>query len=357
MPKIKFIKVWSADLGNTKPYTIAFKTVDVVRNAFVEITLDNGINGIGSGNPSEYVVGENLAQCLEALQDHNLEFLIGREIREFHQLTFEVWQTFPKNPSARAALDIALHDVFTQYLGVPLVRFLGQKIKTLPTSNTIGIKNAEETVKEAADYLKQGFKVLKIKLGKDLAEDIERLVKLRESFGNNVIIRIDANQGYSVKQTIDFYHQTKKLNIELIEQPLPAKAVKEMKSLPEEIKNKIAADESLITPQDAMELIKPPLASGIFNIKLMKCGGVSQGLKIADIALYEGVDLFWGCNDESIVSITAALHAAFSCSNTKYIDLDGSLDLGKDVVKDGFILKDGYMYCSEKPGLGVERIR
>ncbi len=357
MPKIKFIKVWNADLGNTKPYTIAFKTVDVVRNAFVEITLDNGINGIGSGNPSEYVVGENLAQCLEALQDHNLEFLIGREIREFHQLTFEVWQTFPKNPSARAALDIALHDVFTQYLGVPLVRFLGQKIKTLPTSNTIGIKNAEETVKEAADYLKQGFKVLKIKLGKDLAEDIERLVKLRESFGNNVIIRIDANQGYSVKQTIDFYHQTKKLNIELIEQPLPAKAVKEMKSLPEEIKNKIAADESLITPQDAMELIKPPLASGIFNIKLMKCGGVSQGLKIADIALYEGVDLFWGCNDESIVSITAALHAAFSCSNTKYIDLDGSLDLGKDVVKDGFILKDGYMYCSEKPGLGVERIR
>lgn len=357
MPKIKFIKVWSADLGNTKPYTIAFKTVDVVRNAFVEITLDNGINGIGSGNPSEYVVGENLAQCLEALQDHNLEFLIGREIREFHQLTFEVWQTFPKNPSARAALDIALHDVFTQYLGVPLVRFLGQKIKTLPTSNTIGIKNAEETVKEAADYLKQGFKVLKIKLGKDLAEDIERLVKLRESIGNNVIIRIDANQGYSVKQTIDFYHQTKKLNIELIEQPLPARAVKEMKSLPDEIKNKIAADESLITPQDAMELIKPPLASGIFNIKLMKCGGVSQGLKIADIALYEGVDLFWGCNDESIVSITAALHAAFSCSNTKYIDLDGSLDLGKDVVKDGFILKDGYMYCSEKPGLGVERIR
>lgn len=357
MPKIKDIKVWSADLGNTKPYTIAFKTVDEVRNAFVEITLDNGIKGIGSGNPSEYVVGENITQCLDALQDHNLEFLIGREIREFHQLTFEVWQTFPKNPSARAALDIALHDVFTKYLDIPLVRFLGQKIKTLPTSNTIGIKNAEETIKEAADYLKQGFKILKVKLGKDLAEDIERLVKLRENFGNNVVIRIDANQGYSVEQTIDFYHQTKRLNIELIEQPLPAKAVAEMKSLPDEIKSKIAADESLITPKDAMELIKPPRASGIFNIKLMKCGGISQGLKIADIVLYEGVDLFWGCNDESIVSITAALHAAFSCSSTKYIDLDGSLDLGNDVVKDGFILKDGYMYCSDKPGLGVERIR
>jgi L-alanine-DL-glutamate epimerase-like enolase superfamily enzyme len=86
----------------------------------------------------------------------------------------------------------------------------------------------------------------------------------------------------------------------------------------------------------------------------MKCGGVSQGLKIADIALQGSVDLFWGCNDESAVSITAALHAAFACINTKYIDLDGSLDLGKDVVTGGFILKDGYMSCSEKPGLGLE---
>jgi L-alanine-DL-glutamate epimerase-like enolase superfamily enzyme len=102
--------------------------------------------------------------------------------------------------------------------------------------------------------------------------------------------------------------------------------------------------------------VKPPSASGIFNIKLMKCGGVNQGLKIADIALQSGVELFWGCNDESIVSITAALHAAFACSNTKYIDLDGSLDLGRDEVTGGFILKDGVMYCSDKPGLGLERI-
>jgi L-alanine-DL-glutamate epimerase-like enolase superfamily enzyme len=357
MAKIKEIKVWDADLGNTKPYTIAFKTVDQVRNAFVEIKLDNGVRGIGSGNPSQYVVGESFSQCLQALQEKNLDFLINRDIREFHQLAFEVWKTFPKNPSARAALDIALHDVFTKYLGLPLVRFLGQKIKSLPTSNTIGIKNVEETLKEAAVFIQQGFKILKVKLGKDLKEDIERLVKLREKFGNDVVIRIDANQGYSVDQTLDFYRKTTPLKLELIEQPLPAKAVAEMKSLPDEIRKIIAADESLISARDAMNLVKPPLAAGIFNIKLMKCGGISQGLKIADVALHEGVDLFWGCNDESIVSITAALHAAFSCPHTKYIDLDGSLDLGEDVVKGGFILEDGYMYCSDKPGLGVERIR
>jgi L-Ala-D/L-Glu epimerase len=354
--KIKSIRTWSADLGNTKPYTIAFKTIDEVLNAFVEIELENGTTGIGAANPSEYVTGENFDQCKAALEEKNIQFLVGRDICEIHQLTFEVWQKLPVNPAARAALDIALYDAFTKFLGVPLVKYLGQKIYSLPTSNTIGIKNVEETLKEAQEYGERGFKVLKVKLGKDLSEDIERIVKLREKFGNKFVIRIDANQGYDSAKTIEFYNKTKHLDVELIEQPLPAKAIDEMKKLSDEIRKAIAADESLLTAKSAMELVKPPCATGIFNIKLMKCGGISQGLKIADIGLHEGVDLFWGCNDESIVSITAALHLAFSCSNTKYIDLDGSLDLARDVVKGGFILKDGIMTCSDKPGLGVERI-
>lgn len=354
--RIKDITVWKADLENTKPYTIAFKTVDEVLNSFVEITLENGVTGIGSGNPSEYVTGESFEHCMLALSEKNIEFLIGRDIREINQLAFEVWQKLPANPAARASLDIALYDAFTKYLGVPLVKYLGQKIHSLPTSNTIGIKNVEETLKEAKEYGDRGFKVLKVKLGKDLTEDIERMVKLREQFGNKFVIRIDANQGYTTQQTIEFYHKTKHLNIELIEQPLPAKEVSEMKQLPQEIRTILAADESLITSKNALELVTPPVAAGIFNIKLMKCGGVSQALKIADVAQSAGIDLFWGCNDEGIVSITAALHAAFACANTKYIDLDGSLDLGRDEVKGGFILKDGIMYCSDKPGLGVERI-
>ena len=354
--KIKSIKSWSADLGNTKPYTIAFKTIDEVLNAFVEIELENGTTGIGAGNPSEYVTGESFEQCEAALKEPNISFLVGRDIREIHQLTFEVWQKFPGNPAARAALDIALYDAFTKFLGIPLVKYLGQKIHSLPTSNTIGIKNVEETLKEAQEYGDRGFKVLKVKLGKDLSEDIERIAKLREKFGKKFTIRIDANQGYDVAKTIEFYNKTKQLDVELIEQPLPAKAVDEMRKLPEEIRKILAADESLLTPKSALELVKPPLATGIFNIKFMKCGGISQGLKIADIGLHEGVDLFWGCNDESIISITAALHTAFACSNTKYIDLDGSLDLARDIVKGGFILKDGVMHCSDKPGLGVERV-
>lgn len=354
--QISKITVWKADLGNTKPYTIAFKTVDEVLNAFVEITLSNGVTGIGAANPSEYVTGENLQQTLSSLTEANLEFLKGRDIREINQLLFEVTMKFPKTPAARAALDIALHDAFTKYLGIPLVKYLGQKITSMPTSNTIGIKNVEETLKETDEYIKKGFKAIKVKIGKDLEEDIERLVKMREKHGKKMAIRIDANQGYTAAQTVEFYNRTKSLDIELIEQPLKAKAVAEMRQLPEPVRNVIAADESLLSPKDALELVKPPRAVGIFNIKLMKCGGIGQALQIANIGLQEGLDLFWGCNDESIISITAGLHVAFACPNTKYIDLDGSLDLAKDVVRGGFILEDGIMRCSDKPGLGVERI-
>jgi L-alanine-DL-glutamate epimerase-like enolase superfamily enzyme len=350
--KIKSIKSWSVDLGNTKPYTIAFKTVDEVKNAFVEITLENGVTGIGAGNPSEYVTGESFEQCEKALNENNLDFLTGRDIREINQLLYEVLVRFPKNPAARAALDIALHDAFTKHLNIPLVKYLGQKIKSMPTSNTIGIKSVEETIKEAQEYGERGFTVLKVKLGKDLDEDVERLVKLREKFGKKFVIRIDANQGYTVDQTKEFVKRTSALDVELIEQPLPAKS--DLRALPEDIRKRVAADEALLSPADALALATAPAAAGIFNIKLMKCGGVREALRIADIGALQNIELFWGCNDESIVSITAALHAAFSCAHTKYIDLDGSLDLARDVVKGGFILKDGVMYCSDKPGLGVE---
>ncbi len=355
--RIRYIRAFRQNLDLTRPYTIAFKTVSTVENCFVEIEADNGMCGIGSGNPSKLVVGESLDDMWQAIQPEALAWIIGRDIREIGSLCREVQGRFPQNPGARAALDIALHDLFSQYLGIPLAAFLGKSIQSLPTSITIGIKGVAETLEEADEYLSRGFTILKVKLGKSLEEDLERLVRLRERFGYNVLIRVDANQGYSVDDLMVFSIQAAKLQLELIEQPLPASAVAEMKKLPGEIKKTIAADESLISPADAFRLASPPAAGGIFNIKLMKCGGITPALEIAAIARQAHIDLMWGCNDESIVSITAALHAALSCPNTRYLDLDGSLDLAKDVVTGGFILKDGMLSLSGEPGLGMKRIQ
>jgi L-alanine-DL-glutamate epimerase-like enolase superfamily enzyme len=359
MPKIKNIKVQKVDLKLTRPYTIAFKTVDHVENAIVTMELDNGLVGRGAGNPSEQVVGETLDNALDALdqafggKSRGWQGLIGREIEDIDVLCEEIQNHLKYSPAARTALEGALYDAFSQWKEVPLVSLLGQKIEYLPTSITIGIKDVLSTLDEASEYFGRGFRYIKVKLGNYLEEDIERIVKLREKFGDRVKIRIDANQGYNVQEVKQFFDQTASCNLELIEQPLPAEQIEEMRSLPAEIRQVLAADESLIGPEDAANIIGETNACEIFNIKLMKCGGITQALEISRLAEGAGIDLMWGCNDESIISISAALHTALSCKQTRYLDLDGSLDLAKDVVAGGFILENGEMRVNGLPGLGL----
>ena len=115
-------------------------------------------------------------------------------------------------------------------------------------------------------------------------------------------------------------------------------------------------DEDLLTVYDALALIEEPLPYGMWNIKLMKSGGVTGGKAIADIGQLRRIPLMWGCMDESIVSISAALHIALSSAKTKYLDLDGSFDLARDIVSGGFMLKDGKLIPTMEPGLGVNYI-
>lgn len=354
--KIKEINVRKENLQLTRPYTIAYKTVDSVDNCIVEIVTDSGLYGLGAANPSKQVVGDDTDDTVAALSGDSLSWLYGRDIREVFQLCFEVQEKFHGHAGACAALDIALHDVFAKHLQLPLVKFLGQKHQALPTSITIGIKGVEDTLIEAKEYVGKGFKIIKVKTGKSLQEDIERLRKLKEAFKSDILIRVDANQGYTRFQLEDFYHTTISMDLELVEQPLAADAIEDYRKLPTVVKKMVAMDESLISPKSALWLASRPAASCIFNIKLMKCGGIGPAKEIAIIAKNADIDLMWGCNDESVISIAAALHAAFSCSNTKYVDLDGSFDLAKDVASGGFILKDGMMSVTDKPGLGVEKI-
>ena len=353
--KISSITIRRENLDLVRPYTIAYKTVSSVENLFVQIHLENGLVGWGATNPSKYVVGEDLGDTAKALTQDAVEPFIGRDIREFYSLLEDMHRHFAKHVGVRIALDIALHDAFTQYLGVPLAKFLGQAHTHFATSITIGIKSIEEALAEAEEYVGRGFQILKVKLGNNLEEDLERLHRLREKWPN-IGIRVDANQGYSVEDVHEFHEKTQSLKLELVEQPLPADQVEAMRNLPQAIREQIAADESLVTPQDAWNLATPSPACGIFNIKLMKCGGIYHGQQIAEIARHARIYLMWGCNDESIVSISAALHLALASSQTRYIDLDGSLDLARDLVSGGFVLENGEMRISDKPGLGLEKI-
>ena len=353
--KIVAVRSYLKNMALTKPYTIAYSTFTDVRLAFLEIELANGMIGYGSGSPAEEVVGETTETTLLNLQSEFVAKLVGRDIRHFQQIIFEANSHFNHLPGTQATIDIALHDAFGKYLGIAVVDFYGQKVNALATSVTIGIKNVQETLEEAAGYKKLGFKILKVKTGLNVEEDIERVLQLRSTYGTDFKIRVDANQGYNLKELKTFIKATQGQGLELIEQPMPVGVEEELLLLEENERAILTGDESLKDATAALQLaINKPF--GIYNIKLMKCGGLVGAKEIATIAQHGNIDLFWGCNDESIISITAALHVAYSCPNTKYIDLDGSLDLAEDLVRGGFAIKDGYMNINNGPGFGFDII-
>ena len=351
--KIKDIRAYQKDLGTNRPYSISYKTVTEVKNTFVEIELENGMIGIGTCNPSEKVVGENVDQAFERLIDFDFSYLRGKRINEFESLVRQTKEKLHSWPGSHAAVDIALYDVFTQYLDISLGAFFGVAHKSLPTSVTIGIKNVEETLAEATEYREAGFRNIKVKTGLSAEEDAERIIKIHEKYPDT-ILRVDANQGYAPNDLELFVAKTKGIDLELIEQPFPVdRFAEDSKGLNSEVSKFLVADESCRNPEDALYLLKEVPNCPIYNIKLMKSGGLFQASKIADITTLSGVDLMWGCNDESAVSITAAMHLAFSYPHTKYIDLDGSLDLKEDIVAPGFVIEEGVMRPKGGSGLGV----
>lgn len=354
--KITQVKSWKENLELTRPYTIAYRTIDHVENVFLYIELENGLAGIGAGSPAEFVTGESVSDSIDAIDDYAQDLLAGQDIRHFQALIREAARLMPDSPAALACVDIALHDAFARYLGVPLVDFLGRAHHRLPTSITIGIQSLDNTLREAAEFIRAGFRVIKLKTGKSVEEDIETVSRLRETVGPDIHIRVDANQGYSAADLRRFAAATQSQSVEFYEQPLPPKHLETILSLPDSLRRRCAADEDLHGPADAVRMAAPPQPYGIYNIKLMKCGGIAAARQIAAVAEHSGLQLMWGCNDESIVSITAALHAALASPATRYLDLDGSFDLARDVVDGGFILKDGYLFTGGAPGLGVRLI-
>lgn len=355
--KIVAVRAWQENLPLTKPYTIAYHTTSHATIVFLEVELANGMVGLGAASPFEEVVGETPAQTFTNLQSAELlDLLQGKDIRHFQQLIKIADQLFPHLPGTLAAIDLALHDAFCKWLDISVLDFYGKQQEPLLTSITIGIKSIPDMLADAKDYYAQGFRILKIKTGIDVEADIESVTRLQETFAGKIRIRVDANQGYDLIALQQFLTATEHLGLELIEQPLPSGQEQTLRSLPPAARKILVADESLLDANTAIHLAQDRQPYGVFNIKLMKCGGIMGARRIATIAEASGIELFWGCNDESIVSIAAALQIAYACSNTRYLDLDGSFDLSRDLVSGGFTVKEGYLYPVSQPGLGLHRL-
>jgi len=353
--KIIAVEAYPIALTLKEPYTIAYDTISSVVNVLLRVETDQKIIGYGCAAPDQHVTGETPETILKAMNDVVEPVLKGGDPLRPALLLEQLQAQMASQPTALAAVDMALHDTLGKASGLPLWKLLGGFRDRIITSITIGILPEQETIEHAKRYVAQGFKSLKLKGGLEVENDIVRVIKVREAVGRAIELRFDANQGFTVAQALHFIEKTRRAGLALIEQPTPKDQPQLLGEVSRRATVPIMADESLVTPGDAFRLAQNELVA-MMNIKLMKAGGIAAAMEIDSVARSAGLPVMVGCMDEAALAIAAGLHFALARPNVKYADLDGHFDLIDDPTDGAVILRDGVLYPSDRPGLGIDRI-
>lgn len=351
--RIKDVEIYAFDIPLVEPFKVSLGVITAANNVLVRVITDSGLIGLGEASPYAPITGDT--------QDTNL--LIARNIREIikgknplavDSLITGIGHIVHSNPSIVAAFDMALMDILGKAAGIPLFRLLGGDEGTLETDITVGIDTPEKMAASAQKYVAQGYKHIKLKVGISPDIDVARVKAVREAIGNDVYLKIDANQGWNVPQAIDTLRKMEPYKILFAEQPVVAWDIDGMRTVRIASPVPICADESLFWPQDAIKLIKAE-ACDYFNIKLMKAGGMVNSVRIAHIADAANITCMVGCMMETRLGLTASAHVVASQRNIKFADLDGNSLHTVDPVVGGFTLsKSGLITLPEAPGLGAD---
>jgi L-alanine-DL-glutamate epimerase-like enolase superfamily enzyme len=325
------------DFKLSTPFRIAREVQYVSPNVIVQVT-HNDYTGIGEASPAEYYgeSQETVLACI-ALFAGNL----GNDPFEIEDLHHRLDKIIRLHPSAKAAVDMAVYDIMGKMLGVPVYKLLGASAKRTPhTSFTIGIDTPSQMAKKA--LLAKEYPILKIKVG--TRHDLDIIKAIRDV--SNAVLRVDANAGWTPKEAIKNIEALSHYNIEFVEQPVAARDFKGLKMVHDYSPLPIIADESCVTVEDI-----PMVADCVdgINIKLMKCGGILEALKMIHVARAHNLRIMLGCMIESSLAITAAAHLT---PLVDYADLDGHLLIDNDAYE-GVKVENGKLILPERPGLGV----
>ncbi len=357
------MKIANIRLGMLRvPLKTAFKTalrsVHAVEDVVVMIDTDDGRVGYGAAPATAVITGDTHGSIIAAIRGPIAPGLIGEDIADLNHLTQRVQAALAKNSSAKAAVEIALYDLWAQRFGAPLYQLLGGGNPLLHTDITISIDSVEKMVADSAAAVARGFVALKIKLGKDIDLDIQRVKAIHAAVAGRARLRLDANQGWTAKQTVFALHTLERAGVvlELIEQPVPASDLAGLQYVTERVNTPVMADESAYAPLDVIEIIQRR-AADIINIKLMKSGGISNAIRIADIAQLHGVECMMGCMLEGSIGVAAAAHLAVAKAQViTRIDLDVPSLCLHDPVRCGVDFNDAQISIGNAPGLGVSGI-
>ncbi|MBF0276588.1 MAG: dipeptide epimerase [SAR324 cluster bacterium] len=349
--KITDIKVYKFDIPLKEIFQIATMSLSNANNVLIKIETSKGIDGWGEAASFHALVGETQLINFAAAKEIR-EILVGRNPLEIESNVQLMDSYLPHNTTIKSAIDMALYDIAAKCAGMPLYAFLGGKKREIETDMTIGICDPGEAGEKALAILSMGFRMIKIKLGLNYNDDFLRLKNIRDAVGEEIILRVDANQGWdrmTAKKSLDAFSQ---FDIEFCEQPCRASDNNGMKYVSENTNIPIMADESLFSPFNALHLIKEDVAP-YFNIKLSKSGGIHNAIKISHLAEAGGILSMVGCMSESRLGLTAAAHFSLSNESIKFFDLDSYLEHSENPVVGGMEIKNGFVQMPDEPGIGA----
>jgi L-alanine-DL-glutamate epimerase-like enolase superfamily enzyme len=352
--KISKVFVEPVNVALDEPFRIAIGTKYSIENALVTVVLENGIEGYGEAAPLEPINGENQATVLATL-DSCIEFIKDKEINDYRSISAILRSVFWAQVTARCAIEMALLDAWAKVLDIPLYQYFGGAGNRVETDYTIDIVPPETAKANAIRLAEAGYTMLKTKVGKNLNDDIDRLLAIREG-APGCGITIDANQGYSPCEAVHFTEELEKNNIRplLFEQPVSRYDLQGMRFVKDHTSIPVAADESVFTSADAINVVRTGCADFI-NIKLMK-SGIIEAMDIAAIARSANIKLMIGCMLETKLALGCSVHFAAGMGCFSHVDLDPHIEPGKEPFTGGpDYSAPFYTLSPDLPGIGCSK--
>jgi L-Ala-D/L-Glu epimerase len=335
------------------PFTIATGTMHFAQNIFIRMHTDAGFYGVGECSAFPMIVGETQATCFEMAKDF-ASIWKGKPVFPIEERMMDLHHFTAFNATIKSAFDMCLYDISAKEKKLPLYEFLGGKKKKMETDLTIGIDSPEKMAEKAIAFTKMGVSMIKIKLGKNGAEDIERIKRIRLAVGEKTILRIDANQGWDFETAVQVLQESGKYNIEFCEQPMKSHYDEKLAELRKLSPIKIMADESVFDHFDALRIIRSN-ACDYINIKMAKSGGILEAIQINSVCTENNIPCMIGGMLESRVALSAFAHFALAHDNIIFYDMDTCM-LGHQVdpVTGGVKFNRYFVEVPDEPGIGAD---
>jgi len=347
--RVEMMEFLPVTLQRKETFAIARSSSSISEVVFLAVHSGRRV-GHGCAAPTS-VTRENVHSVLNTLQSF-ARSLPGVEFDKPYQLQERMDKLAANQPSARAALEMALFDLAAQAAGVPLYAYLGGRRDRMLTDMTIGIMDTDPAVERARRWVDVGFRALKIKVGRDWKADVKRVKSVRDAVGKDVELRVDGNQGYSWSDALSFARNARNEGVVFFEQPVSVDDWEGMRALTESSPIPIMADEMVLTAEDVKKLRWANAARAV-NMKLMKHGGILRSMEVNTLCESAGYATMVGCMGEPQLSVAAGLHFALSQKSVHWLDLDSHFKFSSDPTS-GLRFDKGELVAPSKPGLGID---